>query len=234
MKQHRILIACEESQAVCIEFRKLGFEAYSCDIQPCSGGHPEWHIEEDVLAVINREPWDMMIAHPPCTYLSNAGIGWFNEEKYGAKAAKRKRDREKAMTFFMKLYMAPMKHICLENPVGYPNSAFRKPDQLIHPYFFGDAHKKGTCLWLRGLPKLIYCKRDNLFETQSTVEPKIMAIQYRKPSKYYKGGEEKKRYFTDCYSRNAKERSKTFPGIAKAMATQWGEYLTNQSLNKAI
>lgn len=220
----RILIGCEESQAVCIEFRKLGIEAFSCDTQECSGGHPEWHIKEDVLKVVN-DGWDMMIGHPPCTYLSNAGIGWFNEEKYGEKAVKRKANRNEAMEFFMKLYNAPIKRICLENPVGYPNSVFRKPDQVIQPYFFGDAHKKGTCLWLKNLPKLIYCKADNLFETQTTVEPKVLAIQYRKPSKYYKGGEEKKRYFTDAGKRNAKVRSKTFDGIAKAMAEQWSKVL---------
>lgn len=220
----RILIGCEESQAVCIEFRKLGIEAFSCDTQECSGGHPEWHIKEDVLKVVN-DGWDMMIGHPPCTYLSNAGIGWFNEEKYGEKAVKRKANRNEAMEFFMKLYNAPIKRICLENPVGYPNSVFRKPDQVIQPYFFGDAHKKGTCLWLKNLPKLIYCKADNLFETQTTVEPKVLAIQYRKPSKYYKGGEEKKRYFTDAGLRNAKVRSKTFDGIAKAMAEQWSKVL---------
>ena len=220
----RILIGCEESQAVCIEFRKLGIEAFSCDTQECSGGHPEWHIKEDVLKVVN-DGWDMMIGHPPCTYLSNAGIGWFNEEKYGEKAVKRKANRNEAMEFFMKLYNAPIKRICLENPVGYPNSVFRKPDQVIQPYFFGDAHKKGTCLWLKNLPKLIYCKADNLFETQTTVEPKVLAIQYRKPSKYYKGGEEKKRYFTDAGPRNAKVRSKTFDGIAKAMAEQWSKVL---------
>ena len=217
----RILIACEESQTVCLTFRERGHEAFSCDIQDCSGGHPEWHIKDDAIKVAYSGEWDMMIGHPPCTYLSNAGIGWFNE-KYGEKAIIRKANRTEAMDFFMKLYNAPIEKICIENPVGYPNSFFRKPDQVIHPYFFGDEHKKGTCLWLKNLPKLFYCKQDSLFETKTVVEPKIMSIQYRKPSKYYKGGEEKKRYFTDAYSRNAKTRSKTFPGIAQAMATQWG------------
>jgi hypothetical protein len=217
----KVLVACEESQAVCIEFRKLGHEAYSCDILPCSGGHPEWHIQGDVLEQLDKD-WDLMIGHPPCTYMSNAGIGWFNEEKYGSKALKRKKNREDAMIFFLKLYNAPIEKICIENPVGWPNSVFRKPDQVIHPFFFGDEHKKGTCLWLKNLPKLIYCKEDNLFETKTLVEPKVISVQYRKPGKYYKGGEEKKRYFTDAFSRDAKIRSKTFPGIAKAMAEQWG------------
>lgn len=216
----RILLACECSNTVSKEFRKLGHYVMSCDLQP-NDEDQTFHYQGSIFDILN-DGWDMMIGHPPCTYLSNAGIGWFNEEKYGEKAVKRKANREEAMEFFLKLYNAPIERICLENPVGYPNSVFRKPDQVIQPYFFGDEHKKGTCLWLKNLPKLIYCKADNLFETKTTVEPKILAIQYRKPSKYYKGGEEKKRYFTDAGTRNAKVRSKTFEGIARAMAEQWG------------
>lgn len=216
----RILLACECSNTVSKEFRKLGHYVLSCDLQANDEDQTN-HYQGSVFDVLN-DGWDMMIGHPPCTYLSNAGIGWFNEEKYGEKAVKRKANRTEAMDFFIKLYNAPIKKICLENPVGYLNSVFRKPDQIIQPYFFGDEHRKTTCLWLKNLPKLIYCKQDNLFETKTLVEPKVMAVQYRKPSKYYKGGEEKKRYYTDAYSRNAKVRSKTFEGIAKAMAEQWG------------
>lgn len=164
-----------------------------------------------------------MIGHPPCTYLSNAGIGWFNEDKYGQKAIDRKQKRNDAMIFFLRMYNAPIDKICLENPVGYPNTFFRKPDQVIQPYFFGDCHKKGTCLWLKGLPKLIHTKQDDLFAQRThTAAPQPLIVQYRKPSKYYNGGEVKNRYFTDAFSRDSKTRSKTFQGIANAMAEQWG------------
>lgn len=217
----RVLVACEESQAVCLAFREKGYEAFSCDIQECSGGHPEWHFQEDVFKVINMG-WDLLIGHPPCTYLSNAGIGYFNEDKWGIKATERKLKRSDAFDFFMKLYNCPVPKVCLENPVGWPNSAFRKPDQVIQPYYFGDNHRKTTCLWLKGLPKLVHTIHDDLFSVKTHIpHPEPLAVQYRKPSKYYSGGEEKKRYFTDTL-RKAKERSKTFPGIAKAMADQWG------------
>ena len=228
----KVLIACEESQAVCKEFRALGHEAYSCDIQECSGGHPEWHINGDALIEAYSGEYDLMIAHPPCTFLTNAGIGYFNEDRYGIKAQQRKGYRQEAMKFFMSLYNAPVEKICVENPVGYPNSQFRRPDQVIHPYFFGDYDKKRTCLWLKNLPPLQHTKTDDLFSLASHVkEPKPLSVQIRKPGKYYKGGEIKKRYFTDVKGGGrgqAKLRSKTFPGIAKAMATQWSEYILNQ------
>jgi hypothetical protein len=174
---------------------------------------PGNHIQGDALEVINRG-WDLMIAHPPCTYLSYAGIGWFNEEKYGDKARDRKLKREWAKDFFMKLYNSPIRKICIENPVGYMNTVFRKPDQVVQPYFFGDPHVKGTCLWLNNLLPLMYQK--------NIPKPEPLTVQYRKPSKYYKGGEEKKRYFTDAQTRDPHERSRTFQGIADAMADQWG------------
>lgn len=215
----RILIACEESQTVCKAFRARGHEAYSCDIQECSGGEPDWHIMGDALDYANRDKWDLMIAHPPCTYLTNAGIGYFNEVKYGEKAIQRKKLRLEAAEFFMKLMNAPIPKVALENPVGWMNSYYRKPNQTIHPWFFGDPHMKRTCLWLRGLPRLngsIYAE-----------PPKPLSIQARRPGKHYSGGEVKYRYFTDVKSStSAKERSKTFPGIAAAMAAQWSEDLT--------
>jgi hypothetical protein len=169
-----------------------------------------------------------MIAHPPCTYLSYAGIGWFNEEKYGEKARERKVKRDEAMRFFEQLYAAPIKKICIENPVGWANSHFRKPDQVIQPYFFGDNHKKGTCLWLKNLKPLLHVKEADLFYAATHLpEPEPLAIQFRKPSKYYKGGEIKKRYFTDAATRSAKVRSMTFMGIANAMAEQWGGKVTS-------
>jgi site-specific DNA-cytosine methylase len=205
----KVLIACEESQRVCIAFREKGHEAYSCDIEPCSGGHPEWHIQDDVLKHLDKD-WDLIIAHPPCTYLSNAGIAWFNEEKYGEKAIKRKKDRLEAFDFFMKFANAKCEKICIENPVGYVNSHWRKPDQTIQPYMFGDADSKRTCLWLKGLPKL---------KPTKIVEPKIYA--------YYKKGKKKGKPIYWCDYKmfgedRAKIRSKTFEGIARAMAEQWG------------
>lgn len=220
--QKKILVACEESQAVTIELRKLGHIAYSNDIQDCSGGHPEWHLQCDVFDAINSDKWEIMIAFPPCTYLSNAGIGWFNEERYGEKARQRKMNRMDALGFVKKLYQSKIDKVAIENPVGYLNKNFRKPDQIIQPYYFGDNDRKRTCLWLKNLPKLIHTKQEDLFYNKTHIAaPEPFTIHLRKPSKYYSGGEIKKRYF-DNKSRDSKARSKTFPGIAKAMAEQWG------------
>lgn len=218
----KILIACEESQAVAIEFRKLGFEAYSCDIQDQSGGFPEWHIKADVLEVINQG-WDVMIAFPPCTHLAVSGAAWFNQ--------KRKDGRQKeGIKFFMKMVNAPIKHIAIENPIGIMSKEYRKPNQIIHPYYFGDPTSKATCLWLKNLPLLKHNKEIDLFNQSSTwVKPKFTEYFCKKTGKT-------KRYSTtaDKWYKNAeyrsKERSKTFPGIANAMAKQWGEYLNK--LNK--
>ena len=145
----KILVACEESQEVTIACRKLGHEAYSCDIIKCSGGHPEWHLQQDVIPLLN-EKWDMIIAFPPCTFLTVAGNRWFNEEKYGEKAIKRKVDREEAVKFFMLFAKANCEKIAIENPVGIMSSIWRKPDQIIQPYMFGDPYEKKTCLWKKG------------------------------------------------------------------------------------
>ena len=204
----KILIACEESQVVCKAFREKGHEAYSCDILPCSGGHPEWHIQGDVLPLLEQE-WDLMIAHPPCTYLSNAGIGWFNEEKYGDKARKRKELRLEAYDFVMKFANANIPKIVIENPTGWLNSHWRKPDQIIQPWQFGNTESKRTCLWIKGLP---------LLEHTKIVKPKIYG--------YYKRGKKKGMpIYGNCYLHFSKDRgkirSKTFPGLAEAMAEQW-------------
>lgn len=200
----KVLVACEESQTVCKAFRALGHEAYSCDIQDCSGGHPEWHIKGDVLKIIN-DGWDLMIAHPPCTYLSYAATGVWNKEG-------RAELRQEAHDFFMELYNAPVPKIAVENPQGWMNTVFRKPDQIIQPYYFGDPHKKRTCLWLKNLQPLYYDKT-------KVVEPE--------PLGYYKTGKKigKPIYFSDGMKGGkdqAKNRSKTFQGIAQAFATQWG------------
>ena len=211
----RVLIACEESQVVCIEFRKLGHEAFSCDILPCSGKHPEWHIQDDVLKHLN-DGWDLMIAHPPCTYLSNAGIGWFNEEKYGDKARLRKKNRIESFNFVMALANANIEQICIENPTGWLNNHFRKPEQIIQPYMFGDKESKRTCLWLKNLPNL---------KSTKIVKPKIYG--------YYKKGKKKGMpIYGNSYLKFSEDRgrirSRTFEGVAKAMANQWSNYILNK------
>ena len=219
----KILIACEESQRICEAFRELGCEAYSCDIIECGGGHLEWHIQSDVLPLLNGDvtfmtadganhnvagPWDLIIAHPPCTYLTNTGNRWFNEEKYGDKARERKRLREEAADFFMEFARTNAKHWAIENPVGWMNTHYRKPDQIIQPYEFGDPARKTTCLWLYNLP---------LLKPTKIVEPKL---QYLKSGKTmdleYSNASKKER---------AKLRSRTYPGIAKAIADQWSKIL---------
>lgn len=207
----KILIACEESQEVCKAFRALGHDAYSCDIIECSGGHPEWHLKQDVIPLLN-EKWDMIIAFPPCTYLTVTGNRWFNVDSYGEKAIQRKKDREDAIRFFMAFVNADCDKIAIENPVGVMSTVYRKPDQIVHPYLFGDPERKGTCLWLKGLPKL---KPTNI------VEPNIIAY------KNGKGTDSPWHMNTIGLPKQerAKLRSKTFPGIAKAMAEQWGEYI---------
>lgn len=229
-----VLVGCEESQAVTIELRKLGIKAYSCDLLPCSGGHPEWHIQGDIFTAIYADgkegllmtqdgkpllitKWDMLIGFPTCTYLTNAGIGYFNEEKWGEKAVERKKKRLEAAKFFMALYNCHIRKVALENPVGWMNSSFRKPDQILRPYYFGEPQQKNICLWLKNVPKITH--------ENNIPKPQPLTVQYRKPSKYYKGGEEKKRYFTDHLLRDSVSRSKTFQGIAKAMAEQWGGWL---------
>lgn len=229
----KVLVACEESQEVCKAFRARGHEAYSCDIQACSGGHPEWHIIEDVTRVLSggywdtqlgiriyAEYWDLMIGHPPCTYLSFAGMHW---EK---KQPGRKEKRLEAMEFFMALWNAPIKKKCLENPQGYPQHAFRKPNQIIHPYYFGDPHLKRTCLWLDGLPKLQGLQEVAIAGRKAVPQPDKWIT--RKSGD--KAGGRRGIYFMDQRGVPTKEkqkhRSKTFPGIAKAMAAAWSEDLT--------
>lgn len=200
----KVLLACEESQRVCIEFRKLGHEAYSCDILPCSGGHPEWHLQTNLQEILNDE-WDLIIGFPPCTYLTVSGNRHFNVEKYGDKARERHKKRELALEFFMSIANAPAKKIAIENPQGIVSTRYRKPDQIIQPYWFGDRAEKRTCLWLKNLPKL---KPTNVLERPIRVDGSCLwerNIACKYPAKI-----------------RAKLRSKTFPGIAKAMAEQWG------------
>lgn len=218
MKKFRLLVCCEESQRVCTAFRKRGWEAYSCDIEPCSGGHPEWHIQQDVLPLINGDcefdtvdgahhvidgEWDLLICHPPCTYLSNAGARhlWknhvLNQERYTKGL--------EAKDFFMQFINAKCEHIVVENPT--PSKVYDLPpyQQTIQPYEYGHPFKKTTRLWEKGVPQLLPTNIVN--QREST---KIAGNWYNK------GGKERQ-----------KNRSKTFEGIANAMAEQWGGYIEN-------
>ena len=169
MEDKFVLVACEESQRVCTEFRKLGFEAFSCDIEQESGEHPEWHIQQDVIPLLNgccsfetrdgvshilNRKWDMIIAHPPCTYLTVSGNRWFNVDSYGEKAIKRKQLQEEGIQFFMQFINADCEHIAVENPIGVMSTVYKKADQIIQPFQFGHPYTKSTCLWLKNLPKL--------------------------------------------------------------------------------
>ena len=197
----KVLLACEESQSVTREFRALGHEAYSCDLYETSGDHPEWHIQGDVLPLLD-EDWDLIIAFPPCTHLASSGAAWFEAKRADGR-------QQAAIAFFMKLANAKCDRIAIENPVGIMSSMYRKPDQIIQPYQFGDSYSKRTCLWLKGLPKLV---------ATNVVEPG--------ESITYASGIKMPKWYADAWKlsplERSKVRSKTFPGIAKAMAEQWG------------
>ena len=222
----KVLIACEESQTVCKAFRARGHEAYSCDVQEPSGGHPEWHVLGDALdALLGGQivtmdgtthdvgTWDLLIAHPPCTYLTNVGSRHYSlKMNTPEKVIARMQKREEAIVFFMQCMLAPVDKICVENPLGRMSAIYRKPDQVIHPYFFSNGEddaenyeKKRTCLWLKNLPLLKYS-----------------APSAPKPKGYTASG--RPLHFEEmCTGRDkAKMRSKTFPGVAEAMAEQWG------------
>lgn len=203
----RVLVACEESQAVTKEFRALGHEAYSCDIVECSGGHPEWHIQQDVTPLLKMK-WDMIIAHPPCTYLACTGNKWFKPE-YRDRFPTRENERRDAIAFFMEFVDADCERIAIENPVGIMSTVWRKPDQIIQPWMFGDPYEKKTCLWLKGLKKLV---------AVNPVDPE--------PRTQFASGKSMPKWYVDASRlspiERAKARSKTFPGIARAMAEQWG------------
>ena len=210
----KVLVACEESQAVTKEFRRLGHEAYSCDLYPCSGGHPEWHLQQDVTPLL-KEKWDMIIAFPPCTYLSPAQAGWYNVEKYGQKAIERKHFQEEAVQFFLQIVNADCAKIAIENPVGVMSSKYRKPDQIIQPWQYGDEAQKTTCLWLKGLPLLTPTK---IVGKGATIANKRKDGRIEHRPVWFKQGEA----WSMTPEERRKARSKTFPGIAKAMADQWG------------
>ena len=199
----KILLACEESQSVTKQLRALGHKAYSCDILPESGGHPEWHIQKDVVEVL-EDDWDMIIAFPPCTHLASSGAAWFEAKRADGR-------QQAAINFFMLFANHPCKRIAIENPVGIMSTQFRKPDQIIQPWQFGDPYSKRTCLWLKGLPELRHT---------DIVDPGEMIT--------YKSGRTMPKWYAEAWklspSERSKTRSKTFPGIAQAMARQWGSH----------
>jgi hypothetical protein len=234
MNKMNILVACEESQAVTAELRKLGHNAFSCDLLMCSGGHPEWHFQTDVFEIIANNggklqngsemylegSWEMMIAHPPCTYLAVSGAQWYYhpEDKHlpvlnrrpHPKYPNRAKDREEAIDFFIALAEAPIEKIVIENPIGIISSRWRKPDQVVQPFMFGDEARKTTCLWLKNLPLL---KPTNLVSEGERI--------------YFKSGKSQPKWYSDAFvkAKSHEERrtmrSKTFPGMARAMAEQW-------------
>ncbi len=233
----KVLVACEESQRVCIAFRAKGHEAYSADIQEPSGGHPEWHILGDVLPLINGNcefktmdgnthiiygKWDLLIAHPPCTNLCSAGQNWF------VRGYKDEKLKQEAFDFFMKFIRADCDKIAVENPVGIVSSLYRKPNQIIQPFWFGEPYTKRTCLWLKNLsplnPTKVLAKPKKGWENQC----------FDKDGKYrgFKNFDENGKILAWNNPETAKVRSKTFPGIAAAMAEQWGEKESRQKAAK--
>lgn len=209
----RVLVGCEYSQVIMSAFLEAGFDAYSCDILPCEGDYPERHIQGDLLEIIN-DGWDLLIAHPPCTYISYAATAYWNRPGRVFK-------RLEALNFFARIWESDVKHICIENPMGCADAIVAKHSQIIHPYYFGDEHLKKTCLWLKNLPLLEHRKQDDLFGERTHID---------KPEPIYIDKSGKKRYFTDAISGTNKgghKRSKSFPGIASAMVDQWGGVVLN-------
>lgn len=198
----KVLVACEESQAVTKEFRKLGHEAYSCDILPCSGGHPEWHLQQDVIPLL-KEDWSMIIAFPPCTHLAVSGAAYWKEKQKDGR-------QQSAIDFFMLFTDNKCKKIVIENPVGIISTKWRKPDQIVDPFLFGVPERKKTCLWLKGLL---------LLKPTKIVKAEPYKTILRKTGD--KAGQPYNYYWRQ--GKSAHDRSKTFQCIAKAMAEQWGK-----------
>ena len=211
MKKLKVLVACEESQTVCKAFRELGHEAYSCDIQDCSGGHPEWHLKQDVLPLLHQH-WDLIIAHPPCTYMSKAGARWMYPTA-GNLSEERYKLSQQAQDFFMEFYNCDCEHVAIENPVPLKVVGLPKPTQSIQPYEFGEPYSKKTLLWLKGLPLL---KPTNILTEHTPWMPSNT------------GGFSRGQGGSRGIAHDPKTASKTFQGIADAMAKQWSLYLTKE------
>jgi len=208
----KVLVACEESQAITIKLRDLGHEAFSCDILPCSGGHPEWHLQGDIFNYVNKG-WDLMIAHPPCTFLSVSGARHLYN-KDGSKNLERYENQKLALEFVQKLMDVPILRIAIENPVSVISTKIRKPDQIVQPWMFGDEATKTTCLWLKNLPMLEATK-----------------IVGKGERTIFKSGKSHPKWYADAFalaktpSERRNLRSKTFQGMAQAMAEQWSKNL---------
>ena len=217
----RILIACEESQTLTERFRALGHEAISCDLKP-GKINSDWHYQGNVFDIIN-DGWGMMIAHPPCTYLTVTANKWLKDQpkrQSGKLVGQERRDaRNEAIEFFMALWNAQIPRIAIENPIGCMSSVFRRADQIIHPYYFGDPATKATCLWLKNLPKLQWSNHADLFADPTTVEPEFYTT---KTGKRYPAWSMIEAAKIKDLDERSEFRSKTFPGIANAMANQWG------------
>ena len=202
----KILVGCEESQAVTIELRKLGHEAFSCDVMESSGGYPQWHIQGDLLKELHKG-WDMLIAFPPCTHLAVSGARHFEQKIKDGR-------QQQGIDFFMEMINAPIDKICVENPIGIMSTKYRKPSQIIQPWMFGDKAQKSTCLWLKNLPLLV---PTNIVEKGEFIEfVSKKGVKKRQPKWYFDALKNSKNA-----SERSKLRSKTFKGIAKAMATQF-------------
>lgn len=230
-----VLLGCEESQAVCIEFRRLGFNAFSCDLEPCSGGYPQWHLQMDVFEAIKLIKPKLGIFFPPCTYLTVTQNRWLDDQpqpKSGALVGEARREaRREAIKFFIALAESEIEYTALENPIGCMSTEYRKPDQIIQPYYFGDESRKTTCLWLKNLPHLYHNKAPNLFDQNVTHVSEGESLEWigkdgktKRQPKWYALAKQGK----DLGVRS-KERSKFFKGISEAMATQWGKYIVEKA-----
>lgn len=220
----KVLVGCEESQAICSAFRALGHEAYSCDLLPASGGHPEWHLQMDVFKAIELKDWDLLIAHPPCTFLAGSAVQWlshpedkylpFDERRPHPKYPNRRQDMLDSVEFVKNLYNCKIPRVAIENPVGLLSSRWRKPDQIIQPYMFGDEATKTTCFWLKNLPNL----------TPTNIVDKGERVTY-------KSGKSHPKWYAEALSKAKTKqerqtlRSKTFQGIANAIAEQYGSLI---------
>lgn len=224
----KILIACEESDTVRSSFEKLGFDAWSCDLQENRNPNAK-HYKGDVFDIIN-DGWDAMVAFPPCTHLAVSGAAWFEQKRKDGR-------QQEAINFFMKIVNAPIKHIAVENPVGIMSKIYKPPTQKIQPYYFGDEAQKTTCLWLKNLPPLYHNATPNLFDEVVTHVGKGDFFTWidAKTGKKKRQALWFKKAFNLTPDERSKVRSKTFPGIAEAMANQWGNFLKENNVsNKEI
>jgi hypothetical protein len=212
VSQIRVLVACEESQVVCTAFRERGFDAWSCDLEDCSGGHPEWHIKGDALEALNQR-WDLVIAHPPCTYMSKAGARWMYP-KAGQLSQERFAKAMEAKRFFMKFYeLDTVPHVAVENPLPLKVVGLPPPTQTVQPYEYGEPYSKRTLLWLKNLPPL---------------KPTKVLDDYVPWLPSNTGGFARGEGGSRGIAHDARTASRTFKGIAKAMAEQWGDYIAQE------